>query len=109
MSSTPVLAPVARVLAPVIAPARRPGSFRRAVAMLVLPASIVPVIFMGPTLLRSPQHLVRQAQAEVQRLEGGTSRRALMPPILPPVPGPQESPAIRRGGTATLPALRPSR
>ena len=104
MSSTPVLAPrVARILAP----ARRPGSLRRALAMLVLPASIMPVIFLGPTLLRSPQHLLRQAAAEVQRLEGLPVRHGPLPPILDPVPGHESnSPAVRRGGTVALPARR---
>jgi|GEM_PF-4796783 hypothetical protein len=37
--------------------------------MLVLPASIVPVFFLGPTLLRSPERLERQVAAEVQRLQ----------------------------------------
>lgn len=71
MSSTPVLAPKGSpAVAPVLVPGHSRLSLRRAMAMLVLPASIVPVIFLGPTLLRSPQRLVRQAAAEVQRLEG---------------------------------------
>jgi hypothetical protein len=42
---------------------------RRWAAMLVLPASILPVVFLGPTLLRAPHKLWRQASAELQRLE----------------------------------------
>jgi hypothetical protein len=108
VSSTPILAPRAAAAPAVVAgPSRREGSLRRALAMLVLPASIVPVIFLGPTLLRSPQHLIRQAVAEVQRLEGLPVRHGPLPPILAPIPGRESlSPAVRRGGGAALPARR---
>lgn len=52
--------------------ARGPGalaSIRRWIAMLVLPASILPVLFLGPTLLRAPHKLWREAGAELQRLQ----------------------------------------
>ncbi len=48
MSSTPVLAPKGSpAVAPVLVPGHSRLSLRRAMAMLVLPASIVPVIFLG--------------------------------------------------------------
>lgn len=60
-------------------------TIRRWAAMLVLPASILPVVFLGPTLLRAPHKLWRQAGAELQRLEeprrerGGLSTQAPTP------------------------------
>lgn len=55
-----------------LAPPRRPGAlaaFGRMFAMLLVPAAIVPVILMGPGLLRAPARLTRQAHTAVQRLE----------------------------------------
>ena len=46
----------------------RIASLGRAMAMLLLPASILPVIFFGGTLLRSPEKLTRQTGAAVERL-----------------------------------------
>jgi hypothetical protein len=42
---------------------------RRILAMLVLPASLLPVLLLGPGMLRAPRKLTRQAWADVQRLE----------------------------------------
>jgi hypothetical protein len=53
-------------------PARREGpvaALGRAIALLLVPAAIVPVLLLGPGLLRAPQRLYRQARAEVQRIE----------------------------------------
>jgi hypothetical protein len=44
------------------------GSLRRALAIVLLPASILPVVLFGPALLRAPEKLWREARAEVQRL-----------------------------------------
>jgi hypothetical protein len=52
--------------------------------MLVLPASILPVVFLGPTLLRAPHKLWREAGAELQRLER-PSRDSGASPALHPV------------------------
>jgi hypothetical protein len=49
-------------------------TLKRALAMLLLPASIVPVPLLGPTLLRAPHRLWRQASAEIQRLQEGHHR-----------------------------------
>jgi len=52
-------------------PARRGriASFKRALAIMLLPASILPVPLLGPTLLRAPRRLWRQVSADVQRME----------------------------------------
>jgi hypothetical protein len=42
---------------------------RRALAMALLPASMLPVLLGGPALLRAPHTLWRQAWADVQRLQ----------------------------------------
>jgi len=52
----------------------RIDSFKRALAMLLLPASIIPVPLLGPTLLRAPHRLWRQASAEIQRLQEDHNR-----------------------------------
>jgi hypothetical protein len=61
---------------PVVEGVRRSrlDSLKRALAMLLLPASIVPVPLLGPTLLRAPHRLWRQASAEIQRLQEGQHR-----------------------------------
>lgn len=46
----------------------------RTLARLLLPASILPVLFAGPALVRAPQTLARQAWADVQHIENGASR-----------------------------------
>jgi hypothetical protein len=51
--------------------------------MLLLPLSIAPVLVLGPSLLRAPVALSREAWGEVQRLE----RRLL--PAHPAHPGPE--------------------
>jgi hypothetical protein len=48
------------------------GSLRRALAIALLPASILPVVLFGPALLRAPEKLWREARAEVQRLQEPT-------------------------------------
>ncbi len=73
-------------------------SLRRALAMLLLPAAIIPVPFLGPALLRAPGHLSREAAAEVQRLEAPAAhppREWLVTQAPAEVPG--MSPAMRRG------------
>jgi hypothetical protein len=45
------------------------STLRRALAIALLPASIVPVVLFGPALLRAPEKLWREARAEVQRLQ----------------------------------------
>ena len=47
-------------------------AIRRGLAEALLPASIIPVLVLGPGLAHAPQRLWRQVSAEVQRLtEGG--------------------------------------
>jgi hypothetical protein len=58
------LAPVART-----GTAGATGSLQRALAIALLPASILPVVLFGPALLRAPEKLWREARAEVQRLQ----------------------------------------
>jgi hypothetical protein len=69
-------------------------AIRRGLAQALLPASILPVLVLGPGLVRSPERLFRQVSAEVQRLTdrgggGGTvhHRRpaALSTPTAPAV------------------------
>ncbi len=42
---------------------------KHALAMLVLPASLLPVLLLGPGLLHAPRKLARQTWAGVVRLE----------------------------------------
>jgi hypothetical protein len=56
-------------------------ALRRALAVALLPLSILPVVLFGHALLRAPEKLWREAQAEVQRLEA-----------------PPHSPAVRKQG-----------
>ena len=100
-----------QAMTPAVAPRRSRGaSLRRGLAMLLLPASIVPVLFLGPTLLRAPQRLWRQASADVHRLIWPLGpRHGPFPPALAPIDGPTVSPADRRGGTVTLPTKRTPR
>jgi hypothetical protein len=44
-------------------------SLRRIFAMLLLPLSIAPVLLLGPSLLRAPVALFREAWGDAQRLE----------------------------------------
>ena len=47
-------------------------AIRRGLAQALLPAAILPVLVLGPGLVRSPETLWRRVSAEVQRLsEGG--------------------------------------
>jgi hypothetical protein len=48
------------------APALTP---KRILAMLVLPASLLPVLLLGPGELNAPRHLARQAWAAAVRFE----------------------------------------
>ena len=90
-----------------IGPARSRGaSVKRALAILLLPASIIPVVFLGPSLLRAPRHLWRMTYADVHRIIWPLEHRRALPPEIAPVEGPHESPAVRRGGTVTLPAVK---
>ncbi len=58
---------------------------KRVLAMLVLPASLLPVTLLGPGELNAPRHLALQAWAGVVRLE-----RKLQPgrPRVKPAPWP---------------------
>jgi hypothetical protein len=56
----------APALTPAPAPALTP---KRVLAMLVLPASLLPVVLLGPGLLHAPRKLARQTFAGVVRLE----------------------------------------
>ena len=69
-------------------------SLQRVLAQALLPASIVPVLLLGPGLVRAPQTLWRRVSAEVRRLDapGGASgrhqsRRAAATPGQRGVPG----------------------
>jgi hypothetical protein len=77
--------------------------------MLLLPAAIIPVFFLGPSLLRAPRHLWRESYADVHRLIWPPEPRRMFPPGLAPVDGPHVSPAAVRGGAVTLPARRTPR
>lgn len=75
-----------------VADAYRPGSEdarargltpKRVLAMLVLPASLLPVTLLGPGELNAPRHLALQAWAGVVRLE-----RKLQPARPRPRPAP---------------------
>ena len=46
---------------------------RRGLAQALLPASILPVLVLGPGLARSPETLWRHVSAELQRLSEGGS------------------------------------
>ncbi len=75
-------------------PAGAMSSLRRALAMALLPLSILPVALFGRALLRAPEKLWREAQAEVQRLQAPRrSTRAEQP--RPVAPG-RSSPARKR-------------
>jgi hypothetical protein len=83
------------------------ASVNRGLAVLLLPASIIPLPFLGPTLLRAPHRLYRQSAADVQRLLWPPGQRhGPLPALLAPVYGPAVSPAVRRGGSAALPKQR---
>ncbi len=45
----------------------------RGLAMVLLPASILPVVLAGPALLRAPRTLWRQTWADVQRMQAGSA------------------------------------
>lgn len=97
----------AQTIAAPLAPRRtRVASVKRALAMLLLPASIIPVFFLGPTLLRAPRHLYAMSAADIHRVIWPLEHRRAIPPSLAPIDGPRESPAVRRGGTVELPAKR---
>jgi hypothetical protein len=51
------------------------ATLRRALAMLLLPASILPVLLAGPALVRAPETLGRQLWADVQRMQSGSRSR----------------------------------
>jgi hypothetical protein len=58
--------------APQPTPAGIRRSLARALAMVLLPASMLPVLLAGPSLLRAPRTLWRQAWADVQRMQAHT-------------------------------------
>jgi len=61
----------------------------RIVAMLLLPLSIAPVLLLGPSVLRAPVALSREAWGEVQRLERSLQPAHSSHPHAPaPAPGP---------------------
>jgi hypothetical protein len=76
---------------------------RRWAAMLVLPASILPVVFLGPTLLRAPHKLWRQAGAELQRLEQPSHSRSVSPAAHPaPALRPDRTGPARTAGSESI-------
>ncbi len=81
MSGTPIAAP-----APPATPTPAPAlTLKRVLAMLVLPASLLPVVLLGPGLLHAPRKLARQAYAGAVRLERELAPgrpRAQQPPWL---------------------------
>jgi hypothetical protein len=61
----------------------------RIVAMLLLPLSIAPVLLLGPSVLRAPVTLSREAWGDVQRLERSLQPARSAHPRAPvPAPGP---------------------
>jgi len=69
---------------------RRAANFLGGVfAMLLLPLSIVPVLLLGPSVLRAPVTLGREAWGDVQRLERSLQPAHSSHPHAPaPAPGP---------------------
>ena len=59
-------------------------TLRRILTMLVLPASLLPVLLLGPGMLHAPRKLAREWWADVvrmeRRLEPARSHPALAPP-----------------------------
>lgn len=62
----------------------RSPSFKQVLAMLVLPASLLPVTLLGPGMLHAPRKLARAGWAAAERLE-----RRLEPGRPRPVPTPR--------------------
>ncbi len=64
----------------------------RVLALLLLPLSIAPVLLLGPSVLRAPVALSREAYGEVRSFERSLRRRLDPPaPLRPPpasTPGP---------------------
>ncbi len=58
-------------------------TLKRIAAMLVLPASLLPVVLLGPGVLRAPRKLIRQAAADVERLEQRLAPARARPPAPP--------------------------
>lgn len=67
----------------------RLDSLKRVLAILLLPASIAPVPLLGPTLLRAPRKLWREASAEVQRLQEHSRGSAHAHRPVPQAPAPK--------------------
>jgi len=62
--------------APGVGPAHRLAStLRRALAMLLLPASILPVALLGPALLHAPHQLLHEAATDIHQLAGHSRSR----------------------------------
>jgi hypothetical protein len=79
-SATAKLTPVRGVESPK-APALTP---KRVLAMLVLPASLLPVTLLGPGMLHAPRKLARAGWAELQRLERQLAPARTRPPVVHP-------------------------
>lgn len=66
---------------------RTAESLRRVFAMLLLPLSIAPVLLLGPSVLRAPVTLGREAWGDVRQLERYLQpARASHPPGIRPGP-----------------------
>lgn len=65
---------------------------KRVLAMLVLPASLLPVTLLGPGELNAPRHLARQAWAAAVRFE-----RSLQPGRPRPKPSPRAAAEVSLG------------
>ncbi len=72
---------------------RAADSLGRVFAMLLLPLSIAPVLLLGPSVLRAPVTLGREAWGDVQRLEQYLQ------------PARSSRPAIARPGPGALPTV----
>ena len=93
--------------APVPAPHGVRTRAGRALAVLVLPASILPLLFLGPAMLRAPERVWIPAQPHAGR--AGVARPAAAParpraslPAFPaqlsaPLAGPAPRPAVSAG------------
>jgi hypothetical protein len=67
-------------------------SLKRVLAMLVLPASLLPVTLLGPGMLHAPRKLARAGLADLQRLE-----RRLAPARPRPLPVPRQRARVSLG------------
>jgi hypothetical protein len=80
------------------------ATVRRTLAQALLPAAILPVLLLGPGLVRAPWKLWRQLSAEVQRLtenDGGAADRGTVRPVAHAVIRGTARPAAREVGHRT--------